>query len=319
VAFVASGGGQCGALTVSVKVLVYTETVPDHLRKERSDFDWWRRRFRDSEGNSVVVAKSLGERDPDIARRLGRALDAEADIMTSDPTLTAEETAEVISGVLLLQKHQMHARVRQDIKNAEKRDKAKRDEFFESRVRMCRIFAGLNRVAAHFGPLGQYHFAIDDFLVEGGFEPHERAEIRRRIDNGFLLEAYVGKSSIAGTPGEEFLEEKIKEQGRHPSALNISRCYTNLARQRSLLEAKTAQMYRAAMRGPSHVESQLLPDLPILNSDGDPWSPSRSYATADALERGDFAVIVQNEGITIVPGGLRHSSTDSQSEVARQI
>ena len=185
---------------------------------------WWRRQLRFCAGPHFTVAISLGTRDPKIARLVADCVSARSGEMTSGPLQSRKNVAAALARYAALQRHDHAERLARDIADLARPGDApvhaskhlrqaieadrqgERAEQFDFRVKNCRIYAALDRIAADRGPDAVYDDELENRLAAEGYSPFERDKIRFRLGHGYAREACRPVSAVAGTPPREVVE-----------------------------------------------------------------------------------------------------------------
>jgi hypothetical protein len=138
-------------------------------------------------------------------------------------------------------------RVARDILRMRDEDPGRRVTFFEGRLAMSRIFAILGVLSAMYGRDAAFTPEIDRALVALGCSPFERAEVGRRLANGFAIEALTPGSALAGGPPPELLVDSLKaSHGGDVGEAVITAALAWLSRSRAASELIAAAKYKAA-------------------------------------------------------------------------
>ncbi len=257
----------------------------------RGGYFWWRRRLRNGGGQGFTVALSLGVRDPDLAKRIGRRVSVEADaLMTSENSPTPQETTKSLKAYILLAKIDLESRMHRDFELARPMSADDRSTFLGMRARNNRIFGALNEIAAAHGPIKEYSERIDGALAERGYKWHERDEIARRLEDGYAVEAYSSHSTVAGTPAQAALDAELRSQGYQPTIVNRADHYKTLASARAALEKSAERLNLLAIDDPAAAQKELHLRLPITRSFDDTNGIVPPYASSDAIERGEIEI-----------------------------
>ncbi len=212
--------------------------------------------------------------------------------MTTLGSLNSEQLVEALKGALALQHFDRHDQMRRDIEKTRSLGGESGSTHLGMRVRTAQTFSMLNSVAAEFGPVSEYTPEIHAFADGLGFPEWLRGEVRRRLENGFAVEAYKPKSLFAGTPSEAHIDARIRAQGREPTTITRTQCYAELARGRASIEARAAQIFEKAIGDLAEAEKLLLPSLPLTRDDGDADSPPRPFA-ADEIDCSAFLARIE--------------------------
>ena len=266
--------------------------LSEHTYK-RGGYYWFRRRVRCLGSAGFTVAFSLGVRDPIEAKRVGRRIDVEVDHMLVQMKAPSQgEVKHALKQFVALQERDWAKRLRVDLDRVAEVDVDRRESVLRNRHVQSRIYAALNALAAKHGRDCGYTAEIDAELVEQGHSQFERDKIRHRLGHGYAKEVYTPGSAVVRTPPLTFIDDQLRSL-KAPATPEMRDWFLKrLAEKRAAIEVESAKRYAEALADFDNAYKTAAPQLPIVRHFADVDWPAPPFALADAVERGDFDVMM---------------------------